>query len=775
MTKPGNLRALSFIFTGISAVLLSIFTYTANGNPFRFGIDPSWHYGLNYFFNENLQLGSQVHFTYGPLGFLMFSLPMGNNLLIASCFWFITRCILAALLIHLLSRSLSKTNLSNILVSGLGLILFLSLMNVHLLFFLNLSLILCYSFDKKNSGYVLAACFISILTFLIKPGLGIYNFLVLYFYFLIHRNWRYLLLITLANILMYFTLWLFFYHNLSGSIGFLHSSWEFISGFNQAMSIIQPNSLAYIFLSLFFLFLTGLAFLPDRALSQQVGKKWHWKDRVSGINARGLIAFLITLPAILFCYKFSYSREDQHIYLILNFTILCYLFWWLLLNSWSARLILLLCGFFCCLFLYLNQLQVGYAALPLQINLGINNFYQEIIHPQKYKAELQHQSQLKFSKIDLAVEKFLDVKNRSFDIYPYHTALLAAKNLRWQPRPVMQSYTSYTAYLDNLNAAFIDTQKAADYIIWHDADTLTEIDQRYLLNSEPNTSFALLNYYQAVGSYKNFVFFKKISNPRFTSLHPFSHQSIKWNQWLAIPKNNYSLIRAKIFLQQNIYQKFSSLFYPPQVKIDYLLSNQTVLSYPLIVATAKNGIWIRPLLQSLTNSLTPINLADFPDIPRQQVDYQLDKPEFRNGFLLISGWALVKNFNPQTTQLTIILANKNHAYAFRPEPNTRKEVIHRFPAIISNPQFSGFLAKLNLAEIPEGEYHLFLGMIYRNKPGVFGPLATFKIDELNKNRSETVTTIRLRQSNHAYGEDISLQWLGGEILKPLGSLLNTPS
>lgn len=747
MTANKHFKIADFIFISIAALIISILTYKANGSPFRFGIDPSWHFGLNYFFHHHLQFGSQVHFTYGPFGFLIFSLPLGHNLLIASWFWFISRFILAFLSVQLLLATNKDSSLSNFLMAALGLILFLCLINVHLLFFLSVALILKFNLDKKQAAYLVASSFVAVLTFLIKPGLGLYNFLALYCYLFIFsmhfKNWKYLLLISTSTVACYLALWLTYYQNLSGSLTFLHSSWELITGFNQAMHIAQPNSLLYISLSLIFLLLSGLSFYNRPFFA-----------------ANGLIVFLIMLPVILLCYKFSYAREDQHMYLILTLLIMTYSFWWLLVNTWPARLILLSCGMLCCWFVYANQLHIGYKVLPLQPSLGWANFYNEIIQEKNYKKEFVTQSQQNFSRLDLPLEKLIDIEHHSFDVYPYNTAIIPAKNLSWRPRPVMQSYTTYTPYLDNLNAAYFNQHEGADYIIWHDADTLREIDQRYLLNSEPNTSFAILNYYQPILTYKSYLILKKRDHPAYSPLQIFAKQQASWNQWIAIPKNNYPLVRSKIFLQQSITQKLRSFFYPPSVTLDYLLSNKTVISYPLIVATAQNGIWIKPLIQSLTNTLTKINLADYPHIPNNQVDYQLNKAKFSNGFLLLSGSALVKNFNPKTAQVTVILANDKQAFAFKPEPHTRLDVIAKFPAILANPQLSGFIATLNLSAIPTGDYHLYLQMTYQNQPALFGPLTKFTIGDKEKQRSETVTAIRLRQNNNDYKKEINIEWMG---------------
>ncbi|MFO7974164.1 MAG: hypothetical protein R6V12_05975, partial [Candidatus Hydrogenedentota bacterium] len=70
-----------------------LLTFPGGYLPLQPGLDASWHYALNYLPNSGLQYGSDVTFTYGPLGFLLYPMDVGYNLAIAAGF---------RLLVHLL-------------------------------------------------------------------------------------------------------------------------------------------------------------------------------------------------------------------------------------------------------------------------------------------------------------------------------------------------------------------------------------------------------------------------------------------------------------------------------------------------------------------------------------------------------------------------------------------------------------------------------------------------------------------------------------------------
>jgi len=51
------------------------------------------------------------------------------------------------------------------------------------------------------------------------------------------------------------------------------------------------------------------------------------------------------------------------------------------------------------------------------------------------------------------------INNQSVDIFPWDVALCWAYDLNWSPRPVFQSYTAYTPYLDTINSQhFVDIE-----------------------------------------------------------------------------------------------------------------------------------------------------------------------------------------------------------------------------------------------------------------------------------------------------------------------------
>lgn len=89
----------------------------------------------------------------------------------------------------------------------------------------------------------------------------------------------------------------------------------------------------------------------------------------------------------------------------------------------------------------------------------------------------------------LSPEILAMLANHTVDVFPWDVALAYAYGLDWDPRPVFQSYSAYTASLDALNAAHFNSNSSPDYVIF----AAESIDGRYPLFDEPATFRSLLS------------------------------------------------------------------------------------------------------------------------------------------------------------------------------------------------------------------------------------------------------------------------------------------
>jgi hypothetical protein len=82
----------------------------------------------------------------------------------------------------------------------------------------------------------------------------------------------------------------------------------------------------------------------------------------------------------------------------------------------------------------------------------------------------------------------------TYDVLPLDTSLIWALELDWRPAPVFQSYSAYTATLDQLGAETYSGQRSApDRVLFRDVDT--GVDDRPLQTESPRALLALMCHY----------------------------------------------------------------------------------------------------------------------------------------------------------------------------------------------------------------------------------------------------------------------------------------
>ena len=104
--KKTFFKFFGFLFPIVLAILSNQIKTSINTFE-NSGLDSSWAWSLNYFFENSYIFGRDVVFTYGPLGWLLYS--SGKTVDITCCFWVVMIFITA----YVLYESLIKTALKN--------------------------------------------------------------------------------------------------------------------------------------------------------------------------------------------------------------------------------------------------------------------------------------------------------------------------------------------------------------------------------------------------------------------------------------------------------------------------------------------------------------------------------------------------------------------------------------------------------------------------------------------------------------------------------------
>jgi hypothetical protein len=123
------------------------------------------------------------------------------------------------------------------------------------------------------------------------------------------------------------------------------------------------------------------------------------------------------------------------------------------------------------------------------------------------------------------------IGGRTVEALPYSIDRVIANGWRWAPRPVIQTYSAYTPYLDGINAAHVRGHEAADLILL----TWGTIDQRHMFFEDPASWVATLSNYHVRLTHADFSLLERRHSPLLSNPVPMGQTVVGWNQETKLP------------------------------------------------------------------------------------------------------------------------------------------------------------------------------------------------------------------------------------------------
>ncbi len=760
-------------FVVIAMVLFCFWVISANIqiNIISIGIDPCYKLVANLYSTGHI-FGKDLLFTYGPLAFLGLPENIGFNVIYATWAYLFFKAGYFLSIVFLIFSLHKHKSLWQTLLFYLPIGIFLGLNNYannysvylgYVIFFTIINCLLVYSLYPKNMFLYLAGILTSFVG-LIKPAfcfLGLICLISYYFQLVIEK--RKLVIpfkLFLALTLPYLILWYLFIGNFSTLINYLKASVEFTLGNSDAMIS------GYLY-NWFALVLSIL--LPVIALIFGVNKK---------LKSTLLVIYL---TGIIFWLKYVLVRVD-HIFI--EFLPLYFYFIFLIilfsdnLKKYCFTLILIIISISCVNWYSFdlsssNQIRNPYFAFDwFKTNLKSNWRLGNIFYKNSIKMiddqSFTYLKALKFDKVVLDT-----VRNSTIDAYPFDMTCLFANNLKWDPRPVFQSYLAYTPWLDHQNELFFYSSQAPQYLAWHSAIAdpgkfLNSIDNRYLLNDEPLTLKTIFrNYCMVLNTPKVFLF--KHFNPKIT--YPEIKLNLLntfWNKWIDVPvTSGRDVIFAKIKVDNDFWGKIKrSLYRNSMVFIDYQFADGKIISHTLPITNAVNGVWLNPYIldfQACENKLVNNNIFKACSNIIYKIEYHDD--------CVISGWCGLKNIGFDNYNMFVVLQNeKTHIYyTFTTYNRFRPDVTAALHNNI-NYDYSGFESRIT--DLPLGKYKIGVNLVDKNNSFFSWTDSSIIINKIKFGdkswlKSRQVKSIRLRNANAMWFEkNINIQFLKETNLLP---------
>lgn len=487
---PSGTSPISFIpslLMGLAAVLLGVLYYFPVVR-LGAGLDPSHQWVLAWAASEGLHWGTDILFTYGPLGFLRTSAYhpwLSEGLLILRLAYY---CLLSFLLWRLLcGRKVTLT-------SGLLLLVFVYLFLAYDTSFDSVVLFLYlaggfYLLREKDPHWGLVLCLVGFfsLSFFLKYTFALVTCLLLGIVLLREVIDRKIPVFSLLQIVGIFLFGFLAGHH-PGQVGeYLIKTWPISSGYSFSMMLWADWSTCFSFL--------GLSAALTLALYWHLFRGRHYRELILLFLWCSGIGFLI--------WKQSFIRQDGHVliagaYLILLsvYFIRLYLDYRKPGNGLGHPVFGILIIGFLLSFAYSFGLMRQYVEgsplemvshrlknhSPLQLGKGF-----QFLHDRETLDEIytKHREAL--------AEKYpLPDLQKDSDFFNARVGILLANEIPYAPRPVFQSYTAYTPSLIRMNASHLESDAAAHHL----AVDFVKVDERPALLADGLSWLTLFRTYE---------------------------------------------------------------------------------------------------------------------------------------------------------------------------------------------------------------------------------------------------------------------------------------
>jgi hypothetical protein len=571
---------LEIFYKLVLSVIVILICFPPVELTYTIGIDPPLAWVYNHFLKNGFENARAIIFAQGPLSFFMY--PLQDNFILVLI---VTTLLQLGIIFNLFSLT-AHMNSKNWLLTFLISIILFKLLNFSLLILTNISLLYLLHYQSNNKIYKYIGLVLTSFAFYVKIQAAVISIAITASFLIIElvRHRKYLLFIQdiIIQFLLIFLIWLFMFKSLRYFFPYIYGMLNLAADNSAAVSLYPHNN--WIYLIIYILTIVMVPFLQ--------------KDRSAYYFG---FLFILSLFA---AWKHGMAREDiSHARNLFLYTfMLMTLFVLFSKKHLPANIIFISIGL---LAFYLNLKNLpSYHSTRVEF-LGVNNFSDFVTRYSSIKENANRKIENNLISNRLPRTVLEDIAESKVDVYPWDYSVIPANNLNWQPRPVIQSFLSYTSWLDKRNARHFSSEARPEFIIW-DQDKITSdlnggssesIDNRYLLNDEPQTLLQILKHYRYHFKNSSFLILKKTDEPLNHDVHIAGPISSQWDTWISVPEKNGDLVRAKIVIKKNFSGMIKSFFYKDEASwIYYKLTSGEVFKYKIVPKNAKDGLWINPFI-----------------------------------------------------------------------------------------------------------------------------------------------------------------------------------
>lgn len=545
---PGRSPAcLTNRFRWICFLAVVLATFPAPIQPHIANVDGSWRYALNELHRQGKVFGRDVNFTYGPLGFAVTPLEIGDTattatssalcyLLHAAC-WVVVlglfrhaRCRLDVVVLALAAGLSRPTIMTALLVAVLG-----SLTLAQL---------------RGSRGWAVYGAILAGILLLIKINVGVCAVLVV-------ACWA------IARCLVYKDVAGLFILAIAGTAGALvpfmllgGSPIDFAAYIRDGMRLASEYS-------------SHMALAPEMPLEQQLiawmqllppaylgWTAWRWL----GLRRGNMIFHVIMIIPLFFAYKGAVTRCDpSHIQIEMAGV-----------------------AGFCALLMYITdgveRTVLSYLAVSLSVCcLGLSsyslmdsavNVSEALTWPRTLRARQAARSALLEADV-VPASMVKAIGGATVDADPDETLMILANGLKWRPRPMFQTYQVSSPATDERNAEVYRGTGGAGFVLYR----FESINERNPFLNDPLTVRALVTHFEPIEDDGKTLLLRRRAVPRQAAERALGESRFRLGEEVKVPDVGDALLLARIQLRLRRQGAVLAAFYrvvPPRIAITYL-------------------------------------------------------------------------------------------------------------------------------------------------------------------------------------------------------------
>ncbi len=172
------------------------------------------------------------------------------------------------------------------------------------------------------------------------------------------------------------------------------------------------------------------------------------------------------------------------------------------------------------------------------------------------------------------------------DVYPWEISLAWSNDLNWRPRPVFQSYSTYTPALDMMGVRHYRGPRAPRFVIY----SHVAIDMGVPCAVDSRTWIELYRWYDLVDAEGDKLLLERRATPKWSGARPIDRTTVDFARTYAIPPAAGGLVFLKADLELSLWGRIKALLYkvdPPLIRVEY--KNGGAATYRMVWRNAVGG------------------------------------------------------------------------------------------------------------------------------------------------------------------------------------------